>query len=140
MLKNTTGRAVSPVVRVVNSLLGAIIWTLVSSVTVAWMINREMLPLEQTGYASMFILLICGVLLARNTGFPSGKQRLLRSLLGTSIYFIGLIVINWLFFGGEFAGFGVTLTVLLVGTALGNLSLRNSRGGNSRRRYKIPKS
>ena len=80
-----------------------------------------------------------GLLLAQKSDPGPGKQRIVSTAMGAGVYFSGLILINWLFFGGNFTGFGVTLVVLLAGAALGNLSLWKGRGGSTRRRYKIPK-
>ena len=140
MLKKTTGRAPSQGKRLIKALILAIGWTLAASMVVAWMINIEILRLEQTGYASMIILLVCGLLLARRSD-PGGKTEwMISTAIGVAAYYFGLVLVNLLFFGGEFVGFGVTLVVLLTGAVLGSITHRKGRGGHTRRRYKIPRN
>ncbi len=139
MLKSTTGRASSLGITLLKGLLWATGWTVLSSLAVAWMVSREWLRLEQTGYASGLILLVCGMLIARAGTAGGEKEKLTAAAVGTGLFFLCLLLVNWMFFGGKTEGFGVTLLVLCLGTALGSLRSRRGRGGVSRRRYKIPK-
>lgn len=139
MMKKAVGRAPSMGKKLIKALGWVITWTLAASVVVAWMLDREIMQIEQTGYAVMGILLVCGVLLGRNPVRGVGKQKLMDAAVATGVFFLCLIIANWMFFGGQFSGFGAALLILLTGAALGSISLRKGRGGGSRRRYKIPK-
>lgn len=137
MMKKTMGRAPSLGRKLIAALAWAAGWTLAASMAVAWMLDREILRMEQTGYAAMIILLICGLLMAKKAG--TGTDKIIGAFLGTGLYYFCLLTVNWLFFGGEFTGFAVTFVVLVIGTALGCIQPRKGRGGVSHTRYKIPK-
>lgn len=137
-MKKTTGRAPSLGKKLITALAWAVGWTLVASLAVAWMLDREILRMEQTGYASMIILLISGLLLAKKAG--TGTDKMIGAFLGAGLYYFCLLTVNWLFFGGNFTGFAVTLVVLVIGTVLGCIQPRKGRGGASHTRYKIPKT
>ena len=140
MLKTKVGRAPSLGKQLLRGLLWAVGWTIASSLGAAWLVDREVLALENIGYVSLLILLVCGFLLARKGSAGAGKGRIIGAAAATGAYYLCLMLVNWLFFGGNFAGFGVTLIVLGLGAALGCLEFHQGRGGVSRRRYKIPKS
>ena len=139
MLKRTTGQAPSQGKRLLQTLLWALIWTIGASLVVAMLIDREMLPMEKVGYGSMGILLICGYLLAKKSGAGKGRGQLIGTAASVGIYYLLLLLANGTFFGGEFRGFGVTLSVLLIGAILGSLSPWARRGASAGRRYKIPR-
>lgn len=127
----------------VKNLLGALapaaLWTIAASLAVAWMLDRELLRLEQTGYGSMIILLVCGVILARKAGGISGGQGFVQGFAAVLVYYLVLLLINCMFFGGNFSGFGVTAAVLLAGAVIGNTAGRKNSYRKTRRRYKIPR-
>lgn len=139
MLKQNTGQAPSMVKNLLGALAPAVLWTIAASLAVAWMLDRELLRMEQTGYGAMIILLVCGMILARKAGGVSGKLGLIRGFTAVLIYYLGLLLINWMFFGGNFSGFGVTAVVLLAGAAIGNFTAGNTGGRRARTRYKIPR-
>lgn len=140
MMKTTVGRAPSRGKQLLKGLAWATGWTAAASLAAAWMLEREFLKMEQVGYGSMGILLVCGWILGRNGAMGEGARRLISAGIGTAVFFACLLGVNWMFFGGKTDGFGVTLAVLLVGTALGCTRPRKGRGGVPRRRYKIPKT
>ena len=139
MLKRTTGQAPSQGKQLLRALLWVLIWTVGASLAVAILVDREILPMEKVGYGSMVILLICGYLLARKSGTGKGRGQLIGTAVSVGTYYLLLLLVNGMFFGGEFRGFGVTLVVLLIGATLGSLHPRKGRGVNARRRYKIPR-
>lgn len=140
MMKRNTGRAPSLGNGLMKGLGRAAAWTLMASMATAWMVGREILKVEHTGYAAIVILLVCGILLGKRSAQATSKERLIGAGVGTGLYFLCLLVVNWLFFGGKAENLWVTLLVLLAGATLGSIQLRQGRGGVPTRRYKIPKS
>ena len=140
MMKQTVGRAPSQGKQLMKAMVWGVIWTIGASLAAALLVDREIIPMEKIGYGSMVILLVCGFLLAKKGGVGSGKEKLVGAAVATGLYYLCLLLVNWLFFGGKFRGFGVTLIVLLIGAFLGTLSPRKGRGGGTYRRYKIPKT
>ena len=55
-------------------------------------------------------------------------------------YFVCLLLVNALFFGGSYTGLGVTLILVVLATGLSILAAGKGIGITKRRRYKIPKS
>lgn len=140
MIKHNTGRAPSIGKGVMKGLGRATAWTLMASMATAWMVDREIMKLEHTGYAAMAILLVCGLFLGKQAAPVTAKERLIGAAAGTGLYYLCLLLVNWLFFGGVTKGLWIMLLILLMGTALGSIQPRRGRGGVPTRRYKIPKS
>lgn len=108
----------------------ALLWTLISSGFLAWLIHNERLPEEAIGYGSMVILLSASILGALVAYGKVKKQRMLTSACSGGIYLLMLLAITALFFGGKYSGMGVTALLILGGS--GTAALLGMRQGKSR--------
>jgi len=117
---------------ILKSTAAAAIVTIMLSVLVAAAINYEWMDFDKTGYASMAILLISGFQCGR-----AGKwnESPFAGAVSAALYLLLLLMVNALFFGGEFHGIGVTGIILALGTAMGMIRRGKKSGG--RGRYKI---
>lgn len=138
MLKQHVGQAPSVRKGILKGMGLAVGWTILASFAAAWMIDREFFRLDQAGYASMGILLVSGMLIAKTSVSGTARDKMIGSAAGIAGYLACLLAVNWLFFGGETSGFGIAFLVILLGAVIGSMKVRKGRGGQSPRRYKIP--
>lgn len=109
--------------------------TLVGSALTAWLISGEKMAQTSVGYASLIILLMSAVLGAAVSWGRIRHRRMLVCLLSGTIYFLTLLCVTALFFGGQYQGIGVTALAVLGGSlGYGLLGLRGKKSGYSRRR------
>ena len=139
MMKKQTGQAPSTVRAIGYGTALATIWTLVCAMILAKLIDGEVLAMEKVGYGSMATQLsavFVGATAAYRRGGHMGMS--CGQAVGLSYYLL-LLLVNALFFGGHFTGMGITL--MLVALASGGAVLAAGRGSGRkpRRRYKIPK-
>ncbi len=95
--------------------LVSIIVTLAGSALLSYLVLSEMIGEQGIGYGSMIILLLSTILGSLIAVRTIQKQRLQVSLMSAGLYYLMLIGITALFFGGEYAGMGVTGLVVLIG-------------------------
>lgn len=113
-------------------------FTLLAAALLAWLINSEKLAWENVGYGIMVGLLLASFTGAAVASAKVKHRRLLVCLLTGGCYILVLLCCTVLFFGGQYAGAGVTALLVLGGSGTaGLLSLRESsrsRGSAYRKR------
>jgi len=105
--------------------------TLVLSAIIAKLVQMEALRQDQIGYAVMVLLITASSLGAAIAQGKVKHQRVLVCMLSGLIYYVILICITALFFGGQYTGFGVTGLLILGGAGTTALlsGRRKGRGG-----------
>lgn len=137
--RKPTGRAVSMPMGLLMGAAFALIWTVIGAMGVAKLIDSGKLAETSIGYGAMVILLT-GAFGAAMVSFCKVKrQRALVCGAAGLIYFLILLSINALFFGGQYAGVGVTALVILAGCGCAILLGLRPEKGKGRRPVKIPK-
>lgn len=126
-----TGKATSMAGGVLKGALASLIWTFLASGLLAWLIHREYLPQNAVGYGRMVILLTASALGAAYAFGRVKRQRIAVSAYTSGVYFLMLLGMTALFFGGQYTGMGVTLLMVLAGT--GSVLLLGGRGGRHNR-------
>jgi len=108
--------------------------TLMLSAVIAKLVQAETLRQDQIGYAVMVLLLTASCLGAAIAQGRVKHQRVLVCMLTGLIYFLILICITALFFGGQYTGFGVTGLLILggAGTAALMSGCRKGRGAKTK--------
>lgn len=96
----------------------SLIITLAGSAAIAHLVLKERLGEGGIGYASMVILLLSAVMGAWGAFSCIKKQRLQICLLSAAVYYLLLLGITALFFGGQYQGMGVTAAVILAGVMI----------------------
>ena len=118
MRKNKmTGRAKSLPVGAFQGALYGFAWTLLAAAVLAWLIQKEVIREEGIGYGSMVILLTSSALGARIGCSKVRRQKLLTCLCSGGMYFLLLLSMTALFFGGQYTGIGVTVLLVMGGCA-----------------------
>lgn len=114
MGKNRNGSLVKSVA---VGLACAIAATLALTWLFAWLMQAEKIGEGQAGLCVAAILMIASSLGAMVAAGAAGRDRLLSCALSGLCYLIVLLSTNALFFGGQYAGVGVTV-LLIMGTSL----------------------
>ena len=126
--KKPTGRAASIPGGLASGALVNILITLMLTAVIAKMVQSGLLSQDQIGYGIMFLLFFSSVAGAMTAQSRVKHRRMLVSLLSGLIYIVILLSVTALFFGGQYAGFGVTVLLIMGGTGTVAI-LSGSRGG-----------
>lgn len=114
-------------------------WTFLSSAFLGWMIRKQWLEMDSVGYGSMIILLTASMLAAGISYRKVKIRRLLSCVSGGIGYFLLLLAMTALFFGGQYSGFGVTCLLILGGSlAAVFLGMESERGIRKGRKIRTP--
>lgn len=118
-------------------LLGGVIGltiTFLGSVIIAWLINGERLGEENLQYGVIAVLLIASFVSAILATILFRGKRMLISLATGFVYFLILLAVNALLFGGQYQGVPYTLLVILAGCVCNALlGVREGGRPNNRR-------
>jgi putative membrane protein (TIGR04086 family) len=139
MVKKIKGRAPSLWKSVLSGLMLGAGWTLLCAMIIAELVNREVLAMKDIGYGSMAAILVGVFAGASLAGRQAGHMVIPAAALSGVAYFVCLLLVNVLFFGGCYTGVGVTLVLVLLASGAAVLILGKGRGGSKSVRYKIPK-
>lgn len=110
--------------------------TLVGSGLVAFLVDRGSMPVDGIGYGAMVILMVSALSGAWTAWKKVKRLRLQVCLISGGIYYLMLLGVTMLFFGGQFRGMGVTALVVACGSILAILA-GFSKGRGGKRRYRI---
>lgn len=109
--------------------------TLLLSVITAKLVDSGILAPDAVGYAALGILLVSGI---AGAGLAAGKikrQRLVVCMAVAAIYYCLLLSMTALFFGGQYAGMGVTAIAVAGGCgAVALAGAGKGSGGKNRRK------
>lgn len=102
------------------------------------LILSESIPRDSIGYTSLVTLLLSSILGTATSWGCIRHRRLLVCGVSGGLYFLALLAVNILFFGGVFDGILVTALVIAGGSmVIWLLGLRQP--GRGKTRFKIPK-
>lgn len=138
--KKVTGNAMNMPVAMGIGLACSMIITIVGTVITAYLVLSEKIGENAIGYSAIVILLLAS---AAGAWLTAGliKRRWMVICVGAGgIYYLTLLAITALFFGGQYQGMGVTALVVLGGCgAVGLLGLnrgRSRRNITNKRRFR----
>ena len=131
-----TGRASSVPAGLASGVVAAIAVMLVGTLVTALMIDREILRWAHSGYAVMATLILSSWIGAAVAAGKVKRRRLLICESTGGIYFVVLLVMTGLFFGGRFSGVGETGMLILCGSTLGVLMKYPVKSGRNRRKIR----
>jgi len=136
--RKVTGKASSiPAGLAVSAAVSMIITLLVVTIG-AYLLSKEILPQEQIGYCSMTALLAGSVLGAVTAARKIKHQKFLVGIFSGIVYYLVLLALTALFFGGEYQGMGVTLLLVMGGSMIGAILANRepkSRRAMGRKKY-----
>lgn len=132
--QKTTGRASSMAAGILTGGSSALIGTLLMSAILAKLIDAELISQDKIGYGIMVILIGCAFLGASIASAKIKRQYLLVSGLSAVVYFLILLSISALFFGGQYSGVGVTALLVICGSLLAAIARSRKKEGRKRRK------
>lgn len=116
--QKVTGTASTIPVGLALGTLGSIGITILLSAIAAWLTLSGRIPENSIGYCSMFILLLSSM---AGSAIAIARTKRLRFQVGVAagaLYFLCLLAITALFFGGIYEGVGATALMILCGCGL----------------------
>ena len=116
--KKVSGTAMSMPAGLGIGLLVALVITVAGAAITAWLIASEKIGESSCGYAVMLILGLGVGLGALSAVYFTKRQRLLVCMLTGVCYYLSLLAMTALFFGGQYQGMGVSAIVILAVCAL----------------------
>ena len=128
MIRNriSTGRALSMPTGLATGLSIGLATTVILSALLAKLVSTEKVEWGSVGYGIMIILLITSAIDSKATYFMIKRRKLIGCFLAGLLYWLSLIMITALFFGGQYDGMGVTGVVVFCGSAI--VCLLESKG------------
>lgn len=137
MARKFSGRAVPMPVGIAVGIGIALVVTLVLSMVIAYLIHGETIPETSVGYCVMGMLLIASAVGAWMAAKMAKRRWMVACLCAGAGYFVLLLAMNALFFGGQYQGVGVTLLLCLGGAGtVGFLGLREGNHGIHKRKIR----
>ena len=133
-----TGKAYSMSGGLVIGTLMSLGVTLLGAAVLAKLIDGEILLENSIGYGIMVILVAASYLGAMMSYSKIKRQQLVVCMAAGLIYFLVLLSITALFFGGQYSAVGVTALLILCGCGLAVLSGTHKNRGGKRLKMKIP--
>ena len=131
-----TAKARSIPVGILVGIGTALVVTALGAVAAAWAILGGLFAEKASGYCAMVILLLAS---SAGAAVAAGMIQRLRGqicLAAGGGYYLCLLLINALFLGGQYEGFGATAAMILCGCALVILLTPCSKNRAGRRRRK----
>lgn len=129
MNRKVTGRAISMPAGIAAGIGVSLGMTLAGALLLGLLIDRETVSVNSIGYGSMVILLTSSMLGALIANSLIKHRALLVCVVSGAGYYLSLLAMTALFFGGQYQGMGVTLTLVLAGAvaaALLSVKRKNS--------------
>lgn len=113
--KPQNGRATSMTQGLITGLAINFIITLAATAILAKMIDREILPWQNIGYAIIPVLIFGSFAGAYTACQKIKRQKLGVSMLSGLLYWIALMAMTALFYGGKYESVAVTAALIMVG-------------------------
>lgn len=130
--RKPTGRAAAVPVGLGWGLLTSAAITLLGCLFAAHLINREILSWDHSGYGVMVILLLSAWAGAAVTAAKIKRRKAVMCIGAGTAYFLLLMAMTALFFGGQYSGVGETGLMIFCGSMLGILTgIREKRRGKT---------
>lgn len=116
--KMATGKTSGMSVGILIGVLVCIGVTLAGTVILAWLITTERMSENVVGYGAMGVLILSASLGALTASTKVRRLRTQVCLITGGIYYLILLSITALFFGGQYQGMGVAAILVIVGSSL----------------------
>lgn len=124
-----TGKATSMPVSLATGVCISLGMTLILSAVLAKLISIEKVEWKSVGYWIMAILMTASAIGTKATCLLVKRRKAVSCMIGGVLYWLGLLIIDMLFYGGQYTGIGVTGMMILCGcAAVCLLELRSEKG------------
>lgn len=130
--KKVTGKSKPIAVGLAVGSLVSLIFTILGAAVTANLVLSEKIGTETIGYGVIMTLLIASFAGAWICASMVKRRRMLMCIGAGGSYYLSLLAITALFFGGQYQGMGVTALAVLGGS--GAVGLLGMKGENSNRK------
>ena len=113
----------------------AMVLALLGAAVLAKLLDMEIIQMEKAGYGILLIHLLTVFFGSKCAQAGAGKEGAIAAAITAVGYYLILLGVNALFFGGAYVGFGFTALLVAVSALAAILTV----GKGSRKRYKIAK-
>lgn len=113
--KKTYGKAKSMPVGIIWGTVVALAITIVYAVIISQLVLGEKIDASAIGIGSMIVLPLASAVSAITSSGMIKRRRMQVCLLSGVSYLLSLLLINLLFFGGQFGGFAATILLVAIG-------------------------
>lgn len=137
--KAKSGKAASIPAGLGISLAVNICVTCILTMLIAWMIKKNTVEWDYAGIMIMFTLLISSFLGAKAAIMTIKTQFLLISVMSGTMYWMSLICITAIFFGGEYCSLMETAALIASGSIAAALLRSSGKRASKRKRQYIPR-
>lgn len=134
--QNYSGRAMTFPAGVLMGAAISLLWSILAAALVGLLIDREMLAHTAIGYGGMLILLTASILGSLLAWKKIKHRRALVCLTTGGAYYLMLLGLTALFFGGQYEAVGVTGILIFAGSATVILAGLRKGSSHSKRPYK----
>jgi hypothetical protein len=139
MLKHQTGRGPSSGKIILKGIGTAVSGAFLSAAILAKLVDMETIRMESIGYGVFIAHFICVFLGTKVSMTGAGKDCTAAAGLTAGAYYLILLLVNFLFFGGSLTGLGSTLALVALASVAAIMTTGKQGRGRSRKRYKIPR-
>lgn len=136
--RKVTGKAAALPVGIGIGVLASLAVTLLGSALAAYLIHSEKIGENTIGGSAMVILAAASVIGALVACQRVKRMRVQVSMITGAAYYITLLAMTALLFGGQYDGMGVTALVVLAGCGVS--ALLGVRGGKGRKMRGLKRS
>lgn len=136
--KKVTGKAVAMPTGLALGTGICLLITLAGAAVLAWLVNGESLGENGIGYGAIIILGLSSVCGAWTAAGSIKRRRVQVCMLTGLLYYLVLLAMTALFFGGQYQGMVVTAVVIFIGS--GTVSLLGVKGKSVRKMSKLHKA
>lgn len=124
------GRSVSAPTGLAIGVCLSLVLTVLMSVVMAKLISTEKLEWEKIGYAIIATLFIASLIGSKTACTIVKRRKLMICMTEGLLYWLTLLLMTALFFGGQYSGLGVSGIVIISASAVVSvLELKAERGG-----------
>lgn len=134
--RKVTGTASSIPSGLVIGALSAVVTTFIGTLLASILIDNEIIKWSNSGYAVMIILIISSWTGAEIAANKIKRKRVLICMTSGICYFITLLVITGLIFGGKYSGVGESGLLILCGSTLGIIAKYPRKSERKRRKIR----
>lgn len=93
-------------------------WTILNVMILSFLISKEIIRFEMIGYCIIFILMSSAYIYAKIAYERIKQKRVIVQACAAAIYFMVLLGLNFLCFGGQYQAVGVTFMCVCGGASL----------------------
>ncbi len=134
--RKQTGRAVTMPAGLAWGSAVSVLGTVLGAMIAAKMIDTGTMEHNRIGYAVLVTLLMSAFMGATVAAKKVKRQMVMTCILSGSMYFVILLSITALFFGGQYEAVGVTALLVFGGSLLAVLLLARPKNMNRRRKIR----